>query len=220
MPAAIFFDLDGTLVDTAGDLGEAANAVRASLGLAPLPLSDYRPVASAGARGLLGMALGIGPEHPDFAKHRAHFLAHYETHIAHHSQLFGGMDASLRAMEAQNIAWGVVTNKPKRYTDKLLEQLGLTERCAAIVSADEVPAAKPAPDALYLACERARVAAQDCYYVGDDLRDIAAGRAAGMRTVAAAWGYEGEHAIDTWQADIRLETPHQLTSLIADAALQ
>jgi phosphoglycolate phosphatase len=219
MPAAIFFDLDGTLVDTAGDLGCAANAVRAAQGLGPLPLADYRPVASAGARGLLGMALGIGPEHADFAQHRAHFLAHYEAHIADHSQLFAGMDASLKALEAQNIAWGVVTNKPKRYTDKLLEQLGLAQRCAAIVSADEVAAAKPAPDALYLACERARVSASDCYYVGDDLRDIVAGRAAGMRTVAAAWGYEGEHAIDTWQADIRLETPHQLTTLIADAAL-
>lgn len=213
-PAAIFFDLDGTLVDTASDLGEAANAVRATLSLPPLPLEGYRPVASAGARGLLGMALGITPEHADFPRHRQLFLDHYEANIAEHSSLFAGMEESLRGFEQAGLPWGVVTNKPKRYTDKLLAALSLSHRCAAIVSADEVPKAKPAPDSLHLACERAGVNAADCIYVGDDLRDIAAGRAAQMRTVAAAWGYEGEHAIASWDADLTLQTPADLLSLL------
>jgi len=213
-PAAIFFDLDGTLVDTAPDLGGAANAVRASLGKPPLPLIEYRPVASAGARGLLGKALGITPEHPDFPAHREAFLAHYADHLADNSPLFEGFEQVLSAFEDVGIAWGVMTNKPKRYTDALMAALGLAPRAAAVVSADEVPAAKPAPDGLLLACERAGLAPADCWYVGDDLRDIAAGRAAGMRTVAAGWGYEGAYPIASWQADMLIQRPLELLDLI------
>lgn len=215
-PAAIFFDLDGTLVDTAPDLGGAANAVLASLGKPPLPLIEYRPVASAGARGLLGKALGITPEHPDFSKHRDAFLAHYADHLADNSPLFEGFEQVLKAFEDGGIAWGVMTNKPKRYTDALMAALGLAPRAAAVVSADEVPAAKPAPDGLLLACERAGFKPADCWYVGDDLRDIAAGRAAGMRTVAAGWGYEGAHPIASWQADVLLQRPLELLDLIRE----
>lgn len=215
-PAAIFFDLDGTLVDTAPDLGGAANAVLASLGKPPLPLIEYRPVASAGARGLLGKALGITPEHPDFSMHRDAFLAHYADHLADNSPLFEGFEQVLKAFEDGGIAWGVMTNKPKRYTDALMAALGLAPRAAAVVSADEVPAAKPAPDGLLLACERAGFKPADCWYVGDDLRDIAAGRAAGMRTVAAGWGYEGAHPIASWQADVLLQRPLELLDLIRE----
>lgn len=215
-PAAIFFDLDGTLVDTAPDLGGAANAVLASLGKPPLPLIEYRPVASAGARGLLGKALGITPEHPDFSTHRDAFLAHYADHLADNSPLFEGFEQVLKAFEEGGIAWGVMTNKPKRYTDALMAALGLAPRAAAVVSADEVPAAKPAPDGLLLACERAGFKPADCWYVGDDLRDIAAGRAAGMRTVAAGWGYEGAHPIISWQADVLLQRPLELLDLIRE----
>lgn len=211
---AIFFDLDGTLVDTAPDLGSAANAVRHSLGLPPLPLAEYRPVASAGARGLLGMATGVRPEDPAFAEQRDAFLAHYEANIAAQSALFPGMQQALLAMEAQGIAWGVVTNKPQRYTNKLMALLGLSKRCCAIVSADEVAKAKPAPDGLFLACERAGVSPAHCLYVGDDLRDISAGAAAGMRTVAAAWGYEGEHPLASWGADLTLAHPQDLIGLL------
>lgn len=213
-PLGIFFDLDGTLVDTAPDLGGAANHVRESLGLAPLPLASYRPVASAGARGLLGMALGITPEHADFPRHRDAFLAHYALHLADNSPLFEGFEQMLRAFEEGGIRWGVMTNKPKRYTEALMAALGLDARAAAVVSADEVPNAKPAPDGLLLACERAGLNPSDCWYVGDDLRDIVAGRAAGMRTVAAAWGYEGPHPIHTWQADLTLARPLDLLDLI------
>ncbi len=214
-PLAIFFDLDGTLVDTAPDLGAAANAVRAMHGLAPLPLLDYRPVASAGARGMLGMALGLTPDDASYPAERDTFLAHYAEHLADNSPLFEGMAEVLAAFDAAGIAWGVVTNKPSRYTEPLLAALGLTRRCAAIVSADEVAKAKPAPDSLLLACTRAGVAAERSIYVGDDLRDIVAGRAAGMRTVAAAWGYEGEHAIASWGADLTLAEPKDLITLIA-----
>lgn len=213
-PRGIFFDLDGTLVDTAPDLGGAANAVLAALGRPTRPLGDYRPVASAGARGLLGMALGITPEHPDFPRHRDDFLAHYAGHLADNSPLFAGFDTVLARFEELGIAWGVMTNKPKRYTEPLMAALKLSARAAAVVSADEVAQAKPAPDGLLLCCTRAGLSPAECWYVGDDLRDIAAGRAAGMRTVAAGWGYEGEHPIASWQADVLLQRPIELLDLL------
>lgn len=214
-PQAIFFDLDGTLVDTAPDLGGAANHVRATQGLPPLPLAAYRPVASAGARGLLGMALGITPGHADFPHHRDAFLAHYADHLADHSGLFEGFAETLAGFAAHGVRWGVMTNKPKRYTDTLMAALRLDGPACAIVSADEVPKAKPAPDGLWLACQRAGVQPAECWYVGDDRRDIEAGRAAGMRTIAAAWGYEGEHPLATWAADVCCAHPTDLLKLIA-----
>lgn len=214
-PVAIFFDLDGTLVDTAPDLGGAANFVRSTQGLPPLPLPDYRPVASAGARGLLLMALGITPDHADFPRHRDAFLAHYAEHLADHSGLFEGFTETLAGFASQGVRWGVMTNKPQRYTDALMAALQLTASACAIVSADEVPKAKPAPDGLLLACQRAGIAPEHCWYVGDDKRDIDAGRAAGMKTIAAAWGYEGEHALDTWSADFTCAHPTDLLKLIA-----
>jgi phosphoglycolate phosphatase len=214
-PAAIFFDLDGTLVDTAPDLGGAANHVRATLGLAPLPLADYRPHASAGARGLLGTALGITPEHADFPRHREAFLSHYEQHLADHSGLFEGFAETLAGFAARGVRWGVMTNKPSRYTNALMAALQLDALCCAVVSADEVPRAKPAPDGLLHAAKLAGVTPAHCWYVGDDRRDIEAGHAAGMVTVAAAWGYEGEHPLATWNADHVCHTPTDLLKLLA-----
>ncbi|MDO9454333.1 MAG: HAD-IA family hydrolase [Stagnimonas sp.] len=214
-PLAIFFDLDGTLVDTAPDLGGAANYIRGTQGLGPLPLSDYRPVASAGARGLLGKALGITPDHADFPRHRDAFLAHYAEHLADSSGLFDGFTETLAGFAQSGVQWGVMTNKPKQYTNPLMAALKLDKDACAIVSADEVPKAKPAPDGLLLACERAGVAPEHCWYVGDDKRDIDAGRAAGMKTVAAAWGYEGEHPLVTWGADFICAHPTDLLKLIA-----
>lgn len=218
LPRAIFFDLDGTLVDTAPDLGSAANFIRESLGLRPLPLADYRPHASAGARGLLGKAIGITPEHADFPRHRDAFLAHYAEHLADHSGLFEGFAETLAGFARRGVRWGVMTNKPKRYTEALMAALQLDAAACAVVSADEVAAAKPAPDGLYLACTRAGVEPAQCWYVGDDKRDIDAGRAAGMATVAAAWGYEGEHALSSWQADFTCATPIDLLTLIESLA--
>jgi N-acetyl-D-muramate 6-phosphate phosphatase len=199
---AMLFDLDGTLVDTAPDLGHAANHLRTLEGLPPLPLADYQPVASAGARGLIDRALGLTPEADRYPALRDIFLEHYRAHLADHSRLFPGMDALLCTLESAGQPWGVVTNKPSWLTRPLMAALELDSRAAVCVSADEVAAAKPAPDALLRACELLRLAPQDCVYVGDDLRDIQAGRAAGLYTVAAGWGYIGTGGPpESWQAD-------------------
>lgn len=212
-PRAVLFDLDGTLVDTAPDLGHAANLVREGLGLPPLPLRDYRPVASAGARGLLGKALGITPEHADYTQHRERFLALYRAHLSYQSRLFEGMEALLQRMETRGIAWGVVTNKPAWLTEPLMQDLQLTQRSACAISPDHVARPKPAPDALLHAAALLKLDAKDCWYVGDDKRDIDAARAAGMHSIAADWGYLGEAGpIDSWQADRIARTPQELAS--------
>lgn len=211
----VLFDLDGTLVDTAPDLGGAANYVREQLGMPPLPLDGYRPVASAGARGLLGMALGITPDHADFPAHRDIFLNHYRTHLARASRLFAGMDEALRAFEQNGIRWGVMTNKPAWLTKPLMQELNLHTRSSCDISADEVPKPKPAPDGILRACDLLKVSPADCVYVGDDKRDIDAGRAAGMRTIAADWGYLGENGpIESWNADFIASTPADLVKMV------
>lgn len=212
---AILFDLDGTLVDTAPDLGHAADLCRAERGLPPLPVEQYRPVASAGARGLLRVALGIAPEDADYEHWRGEFLRHYREHLARASHVFDGIDAVLRLLEGQGRPWGVVTNKPSWLTRPLLDQLALAPRAACAISADEVPRAKPAPDALLLACARLGLPPADCIYVGDDLRDIRAGQAAGMPTAAAGWGYLGEDGpVGGWGADLVLADVAALDALV------
>lgn len=212
-PKAVLFDLDGTLVDTAPDLGHAANLIRQDLGLPPLPLDDYRPVASAGARGLLGKALGIGPEHPDFPAHRERFLALYRAHLSYQSRPFPGIEALLQTMEQRGVLWGVVTNKPAWLTQPLMDDLMLSERSACAISPDHVARPKPAPDALLHAAQLLQLNAADCWYVGDDKRDIDAARAAGMLSIAADWGYLGDAGpIESWQADHIARSPDELRS--------
>lgn len=209
---AVLFDLDGTLVDTAPDLGHAADCVRAEVGLSPLSVADYRPVASAGARGLLGVALGIAPDHADFPRHRDSFLAHYRQHLSRASRLFDGMDEFLRALEARGLRWGVVTNKPGWLTRPLMDELQLASRAACVVSGDDTPKPKPAPDSILLACQQIGLAPAQCLYVGDDLRDIVAARAAGMPSIAARWGYLGAGGpIEDWGADTIVDTPAELS---------
>ena len=210
----MLFDLDGTLVDTAPDLGHAANLVRAEAGLAPLPVADYRPVASAGARGLLKVAFGIDPAHADFPARRESFLAHYRKHLARQSRAFDGIDRALDAFERRGIAWGVVTNKPQWLTDPLMEALGLARRSAITLGAQDGLKPKPAPDALLRACASLKLQPAECVYVGDDRRDIEAARAAGMPVLAAAWGYVGYgEPIERWGADDILPTPADLLRL-------
>jgi 2-phosphoglycolate phosphatase len=213
--SVVLFDLDGTLIDTAPDLGAAANHVRERAGLAPLPLIEYRPVASAGARGLLGHAMGITPEHADFPEQRDLFLAYYRDNIASQSRLFDGVRELLDALRAQGKRWGVFTNKPSWLTVPLLAEFSDLRDSACSVSADQVARAKPAPDSLLHACTLVGAAPADCIYVGDDLRDIDAGRAAGMRTIAAAWGYIGTTPLAQWNADIVVQTPAELAELCA-----
>ncbi|HEY1075926.1 MAG TPA: HAD-IA family hydrolase [Fontimonas sp.] len=211
--SVVLFDLDGTLIDTAPDLGAAANHVRERAGLPPLPLIEYRPVASAGARGLLGHALGITPEHADFPAQRDLFLNHYRANIAQRSELFDGVAELLDALRSLGKRWGVVTNKPAWLTAPLLAEFGDLGDSACNVSADQVARPKPAPDSLLFACAQLGVAPGECLYVGDDLRDIDAGRAAGMPTVAAGWGYIGATPLAQWNADLIVESPLDIAQL-------
>jgi 2-phosphoglycolate phosphatase len=214
-PRAVLFDLDGTLVDTAPDLGHAANLVRAEEGLAPLPVADYRPVASAGARGLLKVAFGIGPDHATFPGRRERFLAHYRAGLSRESRLFPGIDAALAAFERARVPWGIVTNKPQWLTEPLLADLGLAARSAVSLGAMDGLKPKPAPDALLRACATLGLKAGDCVYVGDDQRDVAAARAAGMPVLAAAWGYVGYgEPVEAWNADAILREPAELLGLV------
>lgn len=199
-PKAVLFDLDGTLADTAPDLAAAVNKLRTDRGLAPSPFEQLRPVASAGARGLIGVAFGLTPADAGFDALRTEFLANYAARIADHTTLFDGVSELLQAIEASGLRWGVVTNKPARYTDALLPLIGL-QHAACSISGDTTPHPKPHPEPLFEACRRLQLRPEDCWYVGDDLRDIQAGKAAGMSTIAAGWGYCGQSAPLTWEAN-------------------
>ncbi len=210
---AMLFDLDGTLADTAPDLAAAANAMRTARGLQPVAIERLRPMASQGARGLIGVAFDLGPGHVDYEALRIEFLERYEAALAIHSRLFAGMSDVLDALEAAGLAWGIVTNKAMRFTKPLTEWFGLSARAGAIVCGDTTPFTKPHPAPLLRAAEMLDVPASECIYVGDDHRDVIAGRAAGMCTVAAAWGYCGASAPADWQSDIVLAEPRDLLTL-------
>ncbi|ABF07596.1 phosphoglycolate phosphatase [Cupriavidus metallidurans] len=213
---AVFFDLDGTLADTAPDLAAAANRLVIKHGMLPVAYERLRPVASHGARGLLGVAFGKRPEDPEFPALRDAFLDYYEADIAVHTRLFEGMDQVLAQLESTGIRWGIVTNKIARFTVPLVNAIGLTPRASAVVSGDTTPYAKPHPAPLLRAAELSGVAPGRCIYVGDDLRDIQAGQAAGMTTVAAAYGYCGEaEPPETWGADYLIRHPAELLPLFS-----
>ncbi|WP_404992734.1 phosphoglycolate phosphatase [Cupriavidus pauculus] len=212
---AIFFDLDGTLADTAPDLAAAANRLVVEHGMAPVPYEKLRPVASHGARGLIGAAFGKRPEDPEFPALRDTFLNYYEADIAVHTRLFDGMDEVLARLETDGIVWGIVTNKIARFTVPLVAAIGLTPRAAAVVSGDTTAHAKPHPAPLLHAAAVSGVAPQRCMYVGDDLRDIQAGKAAGMATVSAAYGYCGDaEPPESWGADFLIRHPSELLRLL------
>jgi 2-phosphoglycolate phosphatase len=207
---AVLFDLDGTLADTAPDLAAALNRVRGDRGLPPLPYPALRPHASCGARGLIGAGLGIGPEHDDFPALRDAFLAHYAAALCVESALFADVGALLEAIEARGLPWGIVTNKAARFTQSIVPRLGVAPAC--VVCGDSTAHLKPHPAPLLLAAEQLRLDPAECLYVGDDLRDVQAARAAGMRSAAVEYGY---HGIDSdgpraWSADIVISQPQEL----------
>ena len=208
-PRAILFDLDGTLADTAPDLAAAVNWLRTERGLAPTPYAVLRPTASAGARGMIGAAFGLAPGDEGYEELRLQWFDRYQDHMAVHSSLFGGVAELLLGIEQAGMAWGVVTNKPARFTDPLIPQIGLSH-AGCVVSGDTTARAKPHPDPLLEGARRLGIAPEHCWYVGDDKRDIEAGQAAGMVTVACNWGYCGAIEPSTWGADYLLDTPADL----------
>lgn len=216
-PQAILFDLDGTLADTAPDLAAALNRLRADRGMEPVPYAGLRPYASAGARGLIGAGLGLQPDAPEYEALRVAFLDNYAASIAVHSRLFEGVPALLDRLQIAGIGWGIVTNKAMRFTDALVPLIGLGH-AGCIVSGDTTPHAKPHPAPLLEAAQRLRISPTACWYVGDDMRDIQAGRAAGMVTIAAAWGYCGNDGPTQWNADATAGSPLELLDLIKNIA--
>ena len=215
MSKVILFDLDGTLADTAPDLGLALNIQRERHGLAPLPQETIRPYASHGSRGLLSIGFGLKPEDAIFSEMRNEYLALYDEVFDRSPRLFDGMADLLDAIESKGLLWGVVTNKPRRFSAPLMSALGLEHRATCLVCGDDVAQAKPAPDSLLRACGLAHSHPGDCSYVGDAERDIAAGRAAGMRTVVALYGYiDATDEPEQWAADAAINTPLELLDLI------
>lgn len=210
---AVLFDLDGTLADTAGDLAGALNRVRADHGRPPLPVAALRSHASAGARGLLGAGMDLKPDDSGYAAARDAFLVHYEAGLAVTTRLFDGVDTMLAAIEARGLAWGIVTNKAERYTGPVVVALGLAHRAGTIVCGDTTPHPKPHPAPLLHAASALRLPPTRCVYVGDDLRDVEAGNAAGMATLVAAWGYLGNGVPPSaWPARGWLDAPRDLVA--------
>ncbi|WP_179674636.1 HAD family hydrolase [Duganella sp. 1224] len=216
-PRAILFDLDGTLADTAPDLAAAVNLLRSRRGLAPTAYDLLRPTASAGARGMIGASFGLTPDDDGYLALRDEFFSNYEAAMAVHSRLFDGVPALLAGIEAAGLRWGVVTNKSRRFTDPLLPQIGLGHAACAI-SGDTTAHPKPHPAPLLEAARRLQLAPEQCWYAGDDLRDIQAGQAAGMLTIACGWGYGGATEPANWGADYLCQQPAELLALL-EAAL-
>ena len=217
-PRAILFDLDGTLADTAPDLAAAVNYLRTQRGLDPTPYAILRPTASAGARGMIGAAFGLQPADEGFEELRLQWFERYQSAMAVESTLFDGVVELLDGIRAAGMDWGVVTNKPSRFTDPLMPQIGLSH-AGCIVSGDTTGFSKPHPAPLLEGARRLDVAPLDCWYVGDDLRDIEAGRAAGMTTVACSWGYCGDIEPSHWGADYLLASPLALLTTLRELTL-
>ena len=207
---AVLFDLDGTLIDSAPDLGAAADKMRVDRGLPSLPLARYRPMAGSGARGMLAIAFDMAPDHPDFAAMKEEFFVNYERCMTERTFAFDGVPALIQSLVERKLPWGVVTNKSARFTEPLTRSMALFATAAAVVSGDTTAHAKPHPEPLFEAARRLQVDPARCLYVGDDHRDIVAGLAAGMCTVAATYGYLGNVDTALWGAHAAIAKPAEL----------
>ena len=218
LPLAVLFDLDGTLIDSAPDLGAAADKMRTDRGLLSLDYSLYRPMAGSGARGMLEIAFGMKPEHPDYEAYKDEFLNNYERAMTVRTAVFDGVQELLAHLANLGLRWGVVTNKHQRFTLPLTAQIPMFTSAQAIISGDTTPHAKPHPEPLFEAARRLQLEPEQCWYVGDDERDIVAGKAAGMTTVAAHYGYLGsQDQVQSWGADHIIHSPLALVDLLRQA---
>ena len=212
---ALLFDLDGTLLDTAPDFITALKIQLQRHGREPLPDNMIRACVTNGSVGLIQRGFGMEPDHPQFKTLREEFLELYFGNLADKTSLFEGLQQVLDECAARNIPWGIVTNKPWKYTEPVLVQLNLMDDAATVICPDHVAQPKPDPEAMHLACSEIRIAPANCLYVGDHVRDIDAGRAAGTRTIAAGWGYIGANEnIHHWNADWIVDKSHELHSLL------
>lgn len=212
---AVLFDLDGTLIDSAPDLAAAADKLRTDRGLVSLPALQYRPMVGAGARGMIAVAFGLKPEDASFESLREEFFINYEACMTQRTCAFEGVVELIEKISQAGLKWGVVTNKAERFTLPLTKAMPLFDTAQAIIGGDTTPHSKPHPAPLLEAARRLGVAAGRCLYVGDDERDIVAGRAAGMSTVAAAYGYLGVSShTDGWNADATIVSPKALLKLL------
>lgn len=215
---AVLFDLDGTVADTAPDLGRALNRLRIEEKLPPVPLEILRPYTSQGVRGLLGQGFGITPEHPDYGRLSGRFLEFYASDICSETRLFDGIPELLDLLEGASISWGIVTNKRTRFTAPLTAALGLAKRTVCIVSGDTTPLPKPSPLPILHACELLGCNPRNTLYVGDDRRDVEAGKAAGTGTAAVSYGYLGDGGpVQAWEADFIADHPLQLLEYVLGA---
>ncbi len=211
---AVLFDLDGTLVDSAPDLGAAADQMRIVRGLSSLPQETYRCVASSGARGLLGAAFGMAPGDGDYAAYCEEFLSNYEQRQLRQTSLFAGATELLQSLAQRGLHWGIVTNKATRFTEPIVRGLADLRSAMVVISGDTLAHAKPHPAPLLEAARRMEIAPARCLYVGDDLRDMQAARAAGMPGMAALWGYLGDAPVSGWGADALARQPRDVLTWI------
>ncbi|EIK51727.1 phosphoglycolate phosphatase [Stutzerimonas stutzeri TS44] len=216
---AVLFDMDGTLLDTAPDFIAVAQAMRLARGLTPVPDQQIRDVVSGGARAMVLSAFDVDPMSDEFETLRLEFLERYQAHCAVFSRLYDGMEQLLQDIEQAKLIWGVVTNKPLRFAEPIMQQLGLASRSAVLICPDHVSRSKPDPEPMLLACSKLQLDPSTVLFVGDDLRDIESGRAAGSKTAAVRYGYI--HPDDNpglWGADVVVDNPLELRSVL-DRAL-
>lgn len=215
MIEAILFDLDGTIADTAPDLGLALNRQRIARNQPPLPIEQIRTEASGGARALLNLGFNLKPGDPDYQAMREEFLSFYLDQLCHDTHLFPGVPELLDQLDHLAIPWGIVTNKPARFTLPLIRLLGLHQRAACVISGDDTPHSKPHPEPLLTACRQITATPSHCIYLGDDLRDVQASLAAGMKPIIALYGYLGSHsAPESWGASDLINYPEDLLRYI------
>ena len=214
---AVLFDLDGTLIDTAPDFAVVVNELRQRYNREPMDFATIRTQVSHGARALVTLALDIQPEQTEFEEKRQELLALYGNHVAVKTQLFDGMTETLEWIEQQAMPWGIVTNKPRRFAEPILEALGLSERCKTLVCPDDVKVTKPDPEPMFLACQQIHCDPKQVVYLGDHRRDIDAGKAAGMATIATGYGYiEASDPAENWQADFLVDHASEIPALLAE----
>lgn len=212
---AVLFDLDGTLLDTANDLGEALNYVLKNKGLNTVNREVYRPIASDGSKGLLELGFGDRLSEFDFEELRTEFLNYYEQNIAVHTSLYPGIEDLLSSLNSMNIPWGIVTNKPEYLAKILIPQFPQFEQCKTLIGGDTLPQRKPDPTPVLFACKEIGCEPKNCIYVGDAPRDIEAGNRADMYTIIAQWGYILDIDVCTnWAANAMTLNPLDILSTI------